>query len=97
MRVSGKVSSGLGRAHVFMFQKHYQSQFKGVLGVGAWPGTLNVDVGRGSMDAFLQLRVLAGLEEGVPTDSIEAHRIEGFERDGKSFGGATAFLSLIHI
>ena len=91
MRVSGKVSSGLGRAHVFMFQKHYQSQFKGVLGVGAWPGTLNVDVGRGSMDAFLQLRVLAGLEEGVPTDSIEAHRIEGFERDGKSFGGATAF------
>ena len=91
MRVSGKVSSGLGRAHVFMFQKHYQSQFKGVLGVGAWPGTLNVDVGRGSMDAFLQLRVLAGLEEGVPTNSIEAHRIEGFERDGKSFGGATAF------
>ena len=91
MRVSGKVSSGLGRAHVFMFQKHYQSQFKGVLGVGAWPGTLNVDVGRGSMDAFLQLRVLAGLEEGVPADSIEAHRIEGFERDGKSFGGATAF------
>ena len=75
MRVSGKVSSGLGRAHVFMFQKHYQSQFKGVLGVGAWPGTLNVDVGGDSMDAFLQLRVLAGLEEGVPADSIEAHRI----------------------
>ena len=46
-----------------MFQKHYQSQFKGVLGVGAWPGTLNVDVGGDSMDAFLQLRVLAGLEE----------------------------------
>ena len=31
------------------------------------------------------------MEEGVPDDSIEAHRIEGFERDGKSFGGATAF------
>ena len=91
MRVSGKVSSGLGRAHVFMFQKHYQSQFKGVLGVGAWPGTLNVDVDGESMGAFLQLRVLSGLEEGAPADSIEAHRIEGFERDGKSFGGATAF------
>ena len=47
---------------------------------------LNVEVGAKSMDAFLQLRVLAGLEEGVPADSIEAHRIEGFERDGKSFG-----------
>ena len=91
MQVYGKVSSGLGRAHVFMFQKHYQSQFKAVLGVSAWPGTLNVDVAAGSMDAFLQLRVLAGLEEGVPVDSVEAHRIEGFERDGKSFGGATAF------
>ena len=29
-----------------MSQKHYQSQFKVVLGVGAWPGTLNVDVSR---------------------------------------------------
>ena len=48
------------------------------------------------MDAFLQLRVLAGLEEGVPADSIEAHRIEGFERDGKSFGGATAFRATFH-
>ena len=91
MRVIGKVSSGLGRAHVFMFQKHYQSQFKGVLGVGAWPGTLNVDVDGESRGAFLQLRVLSGLEQGAPADSIEAHRIEGFERDGKSFGGATAF------
>ncbi len=91
MRVYGKVSSGLGRAHVFMFQKHYQSQFKKVLGVGAWPGTLNVDVGATSVDVFHQLRMLSGLEEGFPTESIEAHRIEGFERDGKSFGGATAF------
>ena len=82
VRVIGKVSSGLGRAHVFMFQKHYQSQFKGVLGVGAWPGTLNVDVGEGSMSAFLQLRMLAGLEEGVPMESIESHRIEVSKETG---------------
>ena len=77
MRVSGKVKWAR-RAHVFMFQKHYQSQFKGVLGVGAWPGTLNVDVGE---IAWMHppMRVLAGLEE-FPADSIEAHRIEGFER-----------------
>ena len=91
VRVSGEVSSGLGRAHVFMSQKHYQTQFKGVLGVGAWPGTLNVDVGEGSMEAFVQLRVIAGLEEGVPIEAVDSHRIEGFERDGNSFGGATAF------
>ena len=91
MRITGEVSSGLGRAHVFMSQKHYQSQFKVVLGVGAWPGTLNVDVGSGSLGGFSRLRVLAGLEEGDANESVQPLRIEGFERDGRSFGGATAF------
>ena len=91
MRITGEVSSGLGRAHVFMSQKHYQSQFKVVLGVGAWPGTLNVDVGSDSLGDFSHLRVLAGLEEGDANESVQPLRIEGFERDGRSFGGATAF------
>ena len=78
-----------------MAQKHYQSQFKGVLGVGAWPGTLNVDVGGTSMDEFRQLRVIAGLDEGDVTESYMPIRIEGFERDGRSFGGATAFRARI--
>ena len=39
MQLSGTVTSGLGRAHVFMAQSHYQEQFKTVLGSGAWPGT----------------------------------------------------------
>jgi CTP-dependent riboflavin kinase len=80
-----------------MAQKHYQSQFKGVLGVGAWPGTLNVDVGDTSMDEFRQLRVIAGLDEGDVTESAMPIRIEGFERDGRSFGGATAFRARICI
>jgi len=64
-----------------MSQKHYQSQFKAVLGVGAWPGTLNVEVGRESLDEFSTLRVLAGLEEGDARESVRPLRIEGFERD----------------
>ena len=95
MRISGAVSSGLGRAHVFMSQSPYQSQFKRVLGVGAWPGTLNVDVEGDSADLFRKLRVIAGLEEGDSSESPEPHRIDGFERDGKSFGGATAFVARI--
>ena len=91
MRISGEVSSGLGRAHVFMSQKHYQTQFKRVLGVGAWPGTLNVEMRGDSEDGFRMLRVIAGLEEGEGYESIESVRIDGFERDGSSFGGATAF------
>ena len=42
MELSGTVSSGLGRAHVFMAQPHYQDQFREILGEKAWPGTLNI-------------------------------------------------------
>ena len=89
--LSGIVSSGLGRAHGFMAQPHYQNQFKGVLGTGAWPGTLNIDLYGDNLSNYKGLRVLAGLEEGESAESAEPIRIQGFERSGRSFGGATAF------
>ena len=91
MQLSGTVSSGLGRAHVFMAQSHYQEQFKKILGSGAWPGTLNVDILDENINTYRELRILAGLEEGETSTNIESIRIAGFERDGTSFGGATAF------
>ena len=39
MRIVGLVSSGLGRAHVFMAQKHYQEQFQELMDTSVWPGT----------------------------------------------------------
>jgi len=95
MRLFGVVSSGLGRAHVFMSQDHYQNQFKLILGSGAWPGTLNVDLDEQSLEDYFGLRILSGLEEGEFQESVELSKIEGFERDGKSFGGATAFKGTI--
>ncbi|MBR79262.1 MAG: hypothetical protein CMA88_00535 [Euryarchaeota archaeon] len=95
VRISGEVSSGLGRAHVFMSQKHYQTQFKRVLGVGAWPGTLNVEMQGVSEEGFRNLRMIAGLEEGEVAEEVASVRIDGFERDGSSFGGATAFSARI--
>ncbi len=74
-----------------MSQKHYQTQFKRVLGVGAWPGTLNVEMQGDSEEGFRNLRIIAGLEEGEIADEVDSIRIGGFERDGNSFGGATAF------
>ncbi len=91
MHLFGRVSSGLGRAHVFMAQPHYQEQFKQVLEVTAWPGTLNLDMDQSSLANYRNLRILSGLEDGDFSDYIENLRIKGFERDGKSFGGATAF------
>ena len=60
--------------------------------MGAWPGTLNVDMDEESGESFRKLRVVAGLEEGEATESVKPVRIDGFERDGSSFGGATAFV-----
>jgi CTP-dependent riboflavin kinase len=90
MRLSGKVSSGLGRAHVFMAQRHYQDQFRPIISMTAWPGTLNVEVEGEILTNYRKLRVSAGIEEGEAS-SFTALRINGFERDGVSFGGATAF------
>ena len=91
MQLHGIVSSGLGRAHVFMSQTHYQNQFKDILGSGAWPGTLNVELYGDNLSNYRGLRVLAGLEEGEGVEGAEPIRIQGFERSGRSFGGATAF------
>ena len=97
MNLSGKVSSGLGRAHVFMAQPHYQEQFKQVLDVSAWPGTLNLDMDESSLSNYKNLRILSGLEQGDISHHTNSFRIKGFERDGKSFGGATAFLAKISV
>jgi len=97
MLLHGAVSSGLGRAHVFMAQTHYQEQFKDILGKGAWPGTLNVDLREESIPDYRKLRVASGLEEGHSDEGVEAIRILGFERDGQSFGGATAFEGAISL
>tara|TARA_B100000767_G_scaffold30663_1_gene26345 strand:+ start:1984 stop:2412 length:429 start_codon:yes stop_codon:yes gene_type:complete len=94
MRIEGIVSSGLGRAHIFMSQHHYQEQFKTIIGKSAWPGTLNVMVQGESLSQYKKLRVSAGLDEGDSSE-VESHRIKGFDRDGVSFGGATAFLATI--
>ena len=92
MRIEGTVSSGLGRAHIFMSQQHYQEQFKVIIGRSAWPGTLNVHVEGESLVEYRKLRVSAGLDEGE-SSGVTSHRIKGFDRDGVSFGGATAFLA----
>jgi len=107
LRIEGCVSSGLGRAHVFMAQAHYQEQFKAILGTTAWPGTLNVTVSAQELTQYVALRTLAGVDTpGLDAKVLESaaemdlqhftsHRIRGFLRDGVSFGGATAFHATI--
>ena len=103
MRLTGTVSSGLGRAHIFMAQEHYQEQFKLILGDVAWPGTLNVQVSGDDLVAYVALRHFSGVDTldideeikikatDIDLTGIEARRVRGFLREGRSFGGATAF------
>jgi len=103
MRLTGEVSSGLGRAHVFMAQEHYQEQFKSVLGDVAWPGTLNVQLSEENLVPYVALRNHSGVDTldidaeikqkaaEINLGNIESKRIRGFLREGRSFGGATAF------
>ena len=103
MELEGSVSSGLGRAHVFMAQPHYQEQFREVLGNTAWPGTLNITVDHDMLSHYIALRQKAGIDTlDAPKEAREAAkehdvsnydriRIRGFLRDGVSFGGASAF------
>ncbi len=107
MQLNGTVSSGLGRAHVFMSQPHYQEQFRTILGTTAWPGTLNITVEREHLIHYIALRNKAGIDtldadaesmqhaNEVDVDEFEALRVRGFLRDGVSFGGATAFQAKI--
>lgn len=103
MELGGSVSSGLGRAHVFMAQPHYQEQFREVLGNTAWPGTLNITVDHDMLSHYIALRQKAGIDTlDAPKEARDAAkehdvsnydriRIRGFLRDGVSFGGASAF------
>ena len=108
MDLSGTVSSGLGRAHVFMAQPHYQDQFRAILGNTAWPGTLNMNIDDAMFGHYIALRQKAGIDtldapqadreraKDLNVDAYEGIRIRGFLRDGVSFGGATAFKGTIH-
>ena len=107
MLLTGTVSSGLGRAHIFMSQQHYQEQFRGFLGHTAWPGTLNVAVEGEVLAKYIALRNKAGIDtldadedalklsQTIDVSNINSTRIRGFLRDGVSFGGATAFKATI--
>ncbi len=108
MRICGMVSSGLGRAHVFMAQKHYQEQFQELMGTSVWPGTLNLKLTNDNLVNYIALRMKSGIDtldaddsliqiaKNIDMKNIHAFRIRGFLRDGISFGGANAFKAIFH-
>lgn len=79
----GRATSGLGEGAFYMRQKGYREQFRRKLGYEPYEGTLNVKI-QGPDVAKLRILEDAG---GIP--------IDGFEANGRTFGGAKCFPSTL--
>ncbi len=75
----GLVVSGLGEGRYYLSKPGYVSQFRGRLGYTPFPGTLNVRLRREDIPRVDEFRLTRG------------ERIEGFEAEGRSFGGAQCY------
>ncbi len=76
---SGAVVSGVGEGRYYLSKKGYNDQFVAKLGYLPFPGTLNVRLDPAHANALEEVRRIRGI------------RIEGFEAEGRTFGGATCF------
>jgi len=80
----GKVVSGMGEGSYYVTQKPYMDQFAEKLGFRPFEGTLNVKLEKEDLDKLEVIR------------STPGHLIEGFEKDGRTFGKVIAYKAKIH-
>jgi riboflavin kinase len=74
--LTGSVISGLGEGRYYMSLPPYREQFRRILGKAPFPGTLNLRLSSASRDVKRKV------------DGLTWTRIEGFVRDGRTFGEA---------
>jgi riboflavin kinase len=79
VRFTGTIQSGLGEGRYYLSQPGYVLQFTERLGYTPYPGTLNVGV---------PLEAVAHVETVQNWAGI---RIDGFQAEGRTFGGATCY------
>jgi len=79
LTIAGRVTSGLGEGAFYMRQKGYKDQFPRKLGFLPYEGTLNLKVSGADL---AKLKIL--WEEG-------GILIDGFQAEGRTFGGAKCF------
>lgn len=70
-RIEGAISRGFGEGAFFMSIKHYQKEIKKKLGFNAYPGTLNLKVGKKQKDLLKNLKQI---------------KIKGFRQKNRIFG-----------
>lgn len=79
IRLTGRVTDGLGEGRYYVNQDEYRKQFEKKLGFNPYPGTLDLKLDEISKVLSERLRTSKGL------------RIHGFSNQERSFGGAKTF------
>lgn len=79
-KVEGHIARGFGEGAFFMSIKHYQKEIKIKLGFKAYPGTLNIKVGKKQKDLLKNLKKI---------------KINGFKENERIFGGADCYKAKI--
>ncbi len=80
----GKVFQGLGEGAYYIGLEGYKTQFAKALGFDPYPGTLN-----------LKLESASQVERKKELRGFEGLRIEGFQRDGRTYGGARCYRATV--
>jgi len=80
MAFVGKVFQGLGEGAYYIGLEGYRTQFAKALGFDPYPGTLNV-----KLESAIQI------EQKRELRGFDGLRIEGFQRDGRTYGGARCY------
>ena len=78
--ITGVVASGLGEGTFFMSMGHYKNEIRKKLGFEAYPGTLNLKVGKKQPELL---------------KSISPIKIDGYKSKDKIFGGAVCYKARI--
>ena len=79
--MEGIITSGSGEGALFMSMEHYKKEIKNKLGFGAYPGTLNLKVNKEQIELFKKFNPI---------------RIDGYEKDNKTFYGANCYKARIN-
>lgn len=77
IHIRGAVRTGLGEGRYYLSRAGYKERFRATLGWEPYPGTLNLELGGPEAN---KLRVLR---------RNPVHLIEGFQAEGRTFGGVT--------
>ncbi|MDG7006290.1 MAG: CTP-dependent riboflavin kinase [Nitrososphaerota archaeon] len=77
---TGRVFKGLGEGAYYIGLEGYKTQFAKALGFQPYPGTLN-----------LKLESPSDVERKKELRGFDGLRIEGFQRDGRTYGGARCY------